>query len=127
MERITQKQFDYLRSLRNRRWSVELESRLNEISEQGWLISSSEASELIKKYLEAPLKQKSEEWKRIVAEKRALTEAEEAKRNQARQEAIDKEIAECKECQLNHPVPHFNCSYPNKVGHTRHCSADLCL
>lgn len=127
MEQITQKQYDYLRSLKNKRWSVELETQFKEFAEQGWKISKAEASELIAKYLEAPLKQDSPEWKQIVQEKRALAEAEALRLQQVRDEARAKEEAECKRCQDGHPVPHFNCSFEGRVGHTRHCSADICL
>lgn len=127
MEQITQKQYDYLRSLRNHRWSPELDARLGKIVEQNWNISRLEASELIAKYLEAPLKKDSEEWKQLVQEKRALAEAEALRLQQVREEARAKEEAECKSCQDGHPVPHFNCSFEGRVGHTRHCSADICL
>ena len=119
--RITEKQLGLLRKLAKEKYAPSLVAELEkflatDLSKQG-------ASNLIEKFLEAPKKSESPEYKAELAEraKQARERAELA------EQAKQAETENCRECKQGHPVAHFNCSFPNRIGHTRHCTADLCF
>ncbi len=121
--RITEKQWAFLKKLDKERYAPNLSEKLNEI-----VFSSKEiASELIAEYLKAPKKSESPEYQAILAERREQERVAEELARQQYEAKRQAEIDDCQRCKDGHPVPHFNCSFPNRVGHGRHCSADICL
>jgi hypothetical protein len=119
--RMTQKQWKLLGQLSKERHAPSLFAEFEQflatdLSKQG-------ASKLIEQFLKAPKKSESPEYKAELAEraKQARERAELA------EQAKQAETENCRECKQGHPVAHFNCSFPNRVGHTRHCTADLCF
>ena len=118
---MTEKQWKLLWKLSRERYAPSLFAKFQEFLATD--LSKKGATELIGKYLEAPKKSESPEYQAELAEraKQARERAELA------EQAKQAEIENCRECKQGHPVAHFNCSFPNRIGHTRHCTADLCF
>ena len=118
---MTEKQWKLLGKLSRERYEPNLWAKFekflaNDLSKQG-------ATELIGKYLEAPKKSESPEYEAELAEQ-AEQARQTAKQAEQRKQA---EMDNCEDCKREHPVPHFNCSFAGRIGHTRHCTADLCF
>ncbi len=124
-ERLSQKQYKFLRVLYKERYAPHLEEKFQQfvatdLSKQG-------ASELIEQFLNSPKKSESQEYKDEVAKKVEQAKEQEKQRAELAEQRKQAEIDNCDLCKIGHPVPHFNCSFVGRVGHGRHCSADLCL
>jgi len=119
--RMTQKQWKLLGQLSRERHAPSLFAEFEQflatdLSKQG-------ASKLIEQFLKAPKKSESPEYKAELAEQ-AEQARQTAKQAEQRKQA---EMDNCEDCKREHPVPHFNCSFAGRIGHTRHCTADLCF
>jgi hypothetical protein len=119
--RISEKQLRLLRKLEKEKYAPNLIAELDKFFAID--LSSQGASNLIEKFLKAPKKSESLEYKAELAEK-----AKQAKeRAELAEQAKQAEIENCLDCKRGHQIPHFNCSFPNRIGHGKHCSADLCF
>lgn len=119
--KMTEKQWKFLGRLKSERYAPNLVAKYEAFLATD--LSSKGASELIEQYLNSPKKSESLEYKAILAEEQRQIEL-------SRQRIEDKRNAEeanCEVCKSGHPIPHFNCSFEGRVGHGRHCSADLCF
>lgn len=121
MDRMTEKQWKLLGRLKGERYAPSLLPKYDEFLAKD--LSKQGASELIEQFLNAPKKSESLEYKAILAEEQNQIEM-------ARQRLEDKRQAEeanCEVCKSGHSVPHFNCNFEGRVGHGRHCTANLCF
>lgn len=123
--KITEKQWDLLRKLSRERYAPSLYAEFVEFLKTD--LSKQGASNLIEQFLKAPKKSESQEYKAELAEQ-ARQRAEQAQqRAELAEQRKQAEIDDCEDCKRGHPVAHFNCSFAGRVGHTRHCTADLCF
>ena len=122
--KITEKQLKFLRKLSKERYAPSLFAKFQEflatdLSKQG-------ASELIEQFLKAPKKNESPEYRAELAEQ-ARQRAEQARQaTELAEQRKQAEMENCQDCKQGHPSSHF-CNFAGRIGHTRHCTADLCF